>query len=1056
MSKFIAPHSSLHKQTAPVIASVERPVGWFKKSLCFILSLAMFNSLTLPMAYAYSHSRQQDALQASLQQGAPVDRYVQGLDSLAKLLDADNPVEPQNRLRSAADTSLDRLRTQMEHEADALRQQWQDLRTTWEQANIDPGILAQQAQLEATFEDKHNELIRLLNAAAEYPGDTGHMRVLQDFLAQERPSKTHLPINLDNLPWQVEQPKPVTPATTDADANARLHEETPTQQSVQPATQRKSKRAKTAQPATPPVAYRLAVALEQENKRASASLRSTTTSVGTLAFATAPTAADLAETLDAQQTDEIKALAHSLDNNPHKIYQWVHDNIHYFPSHGSVQGAQDTLDKKRGNAFDTNSLLVALLRSAGIPARYVYGSIELPVAQVQNWVGGTQTADAAQQLLSQGGVPNAILTKGGKDFAFRLEHVWVEAFIQYHPGRGATHQPGHSTPDSWIAMDGSFKQYTYADGMDLQTAVPFDAEALISAAQQGAEINEAEGWIRGLNSAALEAQLKTYQAQLEGHINRQNAGNSTIGDVLGSQQAQIDPLPYLAGSLPYTIKARSQQFSEIPEARRAKFRYEIYSNQRMAAWGDSPVLSWQIPTVSLAGKKVTLAWVAANEASEKAIEALIPANLTDPSQLPTGLSSSISLKPEIRLDGHTVATGPAFKAGDEPIGAGSFTRYGSNQWDTTTDQLIAGQQTALGISIQGISSKQLDTLKTRMEHTKATLEKAQTAPQSQREQILKDLTGEHLTGDMLTATIWGYFASLQNYAAIAQVQFGMIDHPGLSYGLFHLQGRSTKLYGLVNTGFKMQGLNMDIGHMRYIRWVEDDNPNSVTNNKNELTKNGKSAAQNRWIAYNKARGQHSSSVEHATQEIFWIDKSTCRYIDANDQVRNPMLTNCAEGVSAVKALAVAQSEGQKIYTINKNNRATALPKLTIGGDVGAEIRSAINAGKEVTFHERAINAHGWTGHGYIIVDPDTGAGAYLIEGSGNGGILYVLLMKLVALFYVIFFKVMMVPVYVAGGINLAFVALVSLASCALDLDNSSSLLINSISLLILSRLIHEH
>ena len=43
------------------------------------------------------------------------------------------------------------------------------------------------------------------------------------------------------------------------------------------------------------------------------------------------------------------------------------------------------------------------------------------------------------------------------------------------------------------------------------------------------------------------------------------------------------------------------------------------------------------------------------------------------------------------------------------------------------------------------------------------------------------------------------------------------------------------------------------------------------------------------------------------------------------------------------------------------------------------------AGKEVTFHEKSINAHGWTGVGYIIVDPDTGAGAYLIEGKGNGG-----------------------------------------------------------------------
>lgn len=507
----------------------------------------------------------------------------------------------------------------------------------------------------------------------------------------------------------------------------------------------------------------------------------------------------------------------------------------------------------------------------------------------------------------------------------------------------------------------------------------------------------------------LEAQLKTYQAQLEGHINRQNAGNSTIGDVLGSQQAQIDPLPYLAGSLPYTIKARSQQFSEIPEARRAKFRYEIYSNQRMAAWGDSPALSWQIPTASLAGKKVTLAWVAANEASEKAIEALIPANLTDPSQLPTGLSSSISLKPEIRLDGHTVATGTAFRAGDEPIGRGAFTQYGRNQWDTTTDQLIAGQQTALGISIQGISSKQLDTLKTRMEHTKATLEKAQTAPHSQREQILKDLTGEHLTGDMLTATIWGYFASLQNYAAIATPQAKLIDLPGLQYGLFHAQVKPRKLYGLVTTGISFQGLNMDIGHIRGIRWVQDDNPSSPINNKPELTQNGKTAAQNRWIAYNKGKGQYSSAQEHAVPEQFWVDKSQCRYVDDEGQVQNPTQANCAEGISAVKALAIAQAEGQKIYTINKDNRATALPKLTIGGDVGAEIRSAINAGKEVTFHERPINAHGWTGYGYSIIDPETGAGAYLIEGSGNGGILFALGI------FIIGMLIAMAPAIIATG-----------------------------------------
>jgi hypothetical protein len=182
-----------------------------------------------------------------------------------------------------------------------------------------------------------------------------------------------------------------------------------------------------------------------------------------------------------------------------------------------------------------------------------------------------------------------------------------------------------------------------------------------------------------------------------------------------------------------------------------------------------------------------------------------------------------------------------------------------------------------------------------------------------------------------------------------------------------------------------QGLNMDIGHLRHIRWVQDDEPSSPINNKPELTANGKSAAQNRWIAYNKLRGQYSSAMEHAVPEQFWVDKTQCRYMDESGQIQNPAQADCAQAVSAVKAIAIAQAEGQRIYTINQSNAATALPKLSIGGDVGAEIRNAIQAGKEVTVHERQISAHGWTGYGYVITDPDTGAGAYLIEGKGNGG-----------------------------------------------------------------------
>jgi hypothetical protein len=325
--------------------------------------------------------------------------------------------------------------------------------------------------------------------------------------------------------------------------------------------------------------------------------------------------------------------------------------------------------------------------------------------------------------------------------------------------------------------------------------------------------------------------------------------------------------------------------------------------------------------------------------------------------------------------------------GSEPIGAGAFTRYGSQQWDESQDELIVGQQSAIGLSIQGISEQQLQTLKTRMEATQARLQQAQAAPQSQRAAILQGMTGENLTGDMLTATIWGYFVGVESNGNLASTQAQTFDMPALSYGLFHLQVRPNTLYGIVTTGITFQGVNMDIGHMRYIRWVKDDNPASAINNKPELTQNGKSAAQNRWIAYNRMRGQNTSAMEHVAPEQFWVDKSACSYTDSTGQIQNPTLAPCAQAISAVKAIAIAQSQGQKIYTITPQNAATALPKLPVGGDVGDEIRSAVQAGKEVMVHEKAISANGWTGYGYVIVDPDTGAGSYLIEGGSNGAIL---------------------------------------------------------------------
>ncbi len=431
--------------------------------------------------------------------------------------------------------------------------------------------------------------------------------------------------------------------------------------------------------------------------------------------------------------------------------------------------------------------------------------------------------------------------------AIRIEHVWVEAYVRYTLDRGAKHQGGQTEGDSWIPMDPSYKQYTYTQGMDLQTQVPFDADAFMTRAKQGATVNEAEGWVQNLNQANMQADMQAYQNKLKAYIDAQNNGQSTVGQVLGYRDAQIDKLPYLASTLPYTVKTTANRFSELPNTLRHQFRYRIYPDQYAynldavdGGSGSGAILDFQKPTVQLAGKKITIAWVAASPADQAAIDALMPKAHADgtpiqPSELPGGLPASINLKPELRVEGQTQATGSSLRTGSEPIGAGAFTRYNDMSWDETTDQLVAGQQSALGISIQGISAQQMQTLKTRMEATKTKLEQAQAAPQNQQATILNGMTGENLTGDMLTATIWGYFANVQNYGVISQSQANIYDRQALAYGLFHAVAQPTKPFGIVTTGVSFKGLNMDVGHVRSIRWYKGND-------------------QQAWVNYNRQRG----------------------------------------------------------------------------------------------------------------------------------------------------------------------------------------------------------
>jgi hypothetical protein len=148
-----------------------------------------------------------------------------------------------------------------------------------------------------------------------------------------------------------------------------------------------------------------------------------------------PTPEDTTQTIEVQFTPEIRSLAASLGNDPVKMYEYVRNTIDFEPYYGSRKGAAETLAEGSGNDMDTASLLIALYRVSGIPARYVQGVVDVPIDKAMNWVG-VEKAEAAAKLFSAAGVPSSLITSGGKPKWLRIEHCWVEVYVPYEDYRG--------------------------------------------------------------------------------------------------------------------------------------------------------------------------------------------------------------------------------------------------------------------------------------------------------------------------------------------------------------------------------------------------------------------------------------------------------------------------------------------------------------------------------------------------------------------------------------------------------------------------------------------
>jgi transglutaminase-like putative cysteine protease len=333
-----------------------------------------------------------------------------------------------------------------------------------------------------------------------------------------------------------------------------------------------------------------------------------------------PAPADLAPTPDVQLTPAIRAKAAELGNSPQAIYEFVRNRVAFQPYLGSRKGAAQTLAQLRGNDTDQASLLIALLRAAGIPSRYVRGTVEMTPHAVQTWLGVDDAATAAS-ILTTAGLDGLAIVTGPEVVAIRSTHVWVEAYVPYTNYRGI---PNDATGATWVPLAPSFKASTVTPGEDVLAAMGFDIDAFIA----------------GYISTFIEpSPLEKLALDIQAHLDATDPGK-TVADIERRRVVAGQLLGLLPSTPPYQVLSVTHRLSELEDAKRYKVRFHLYN-------GGVNLIDHTVRLIDLAGRRLTIEYIGATPADQATIDSFGGIYETPP--------SLVNVKPVLEIDGVAVA-----------------------------------------------------------------------------------------------------------------------------------------------------------------------------------------------------------------------------------------------------------------------------------------------------------------------------------------------------------------------------------------------------------------
>lgn len=430
--------------------------------------------------------------------------------------------------------------------------------------------------------------------------------------------------------------------------------------------------------------------------------------------------------------------------------------------------------------------------------------------------------------------------------------------------------------------------------------------------------------IYGVNVGQISTEVGEQNSAFAKYILENGYGESTRDEVFGGHEIVYEDLGYLPLTLPYDVVEKMDSFGDIPPELTDSISFSLIGNSAYELeFTGSKSINKMLYTPDLYGKRVVLAYTPASEADEAILEQYGGIFKT-PAYL-------LKLKPQLIIDGEVVAEGSTCNAGYMQKYTINIHNGSPNKNDSKVENsVVAGGIYCIALDYGTISADELQKSADNMEALKETVSE---------DNIYTDMA----MGEMLNSVAKAYFAQLDMFNAVVAGQNNVTSTREMSIGIV---GFNVNVVYTFNRPAELNegGIFLDIGH----------DVHSVVSNGND-NDNEKT--------YMLQAGIYASAMEHGILE---------------------QITG-VESVSTIKVLEYAAENDIPIHTIAKENIASEISTLDISEQVKQEISSSVNAGKVVIIPEQEIEINQWTGIGYMVLDPDTFACAYMISGGLAGG-----------------------------------------------------------------------